>query len=207
MTVRVRLFAILRQRAGRDSVEIQVDEGATVADALDALAAQPGLGELLDRVPVRMAVNRDYAEPATELSPDDELALVPPVSGGAPIHVRVGAEPISLEEVTSRVVDPAAGAVVTFQGFPRDVPKLDYEAYAEMAAERIAAILSGCIERHGLVAAAAEHRTGAVPAEEASVLVAVSAPHREEAFAGAREAIDLIKAEAPIWKLEGEPAT
>ena len=207
MTVQVRLFAVLRQRAGRDSVEIQVDEGATVADALDALAAQPGLGEILGRVPVRMAVNRDYAEPATELSPDDELALVPPVSGGAPIHVRVGAEPISLEEVTSRVVDPAAGAVATFQGFPRDVPKLDYEAYEEMAEERIAAILSRCVERHGLVAAAAEHRTGAVPAEEASVLVAVSAPHREEAFAGAREAIDLIKAEAPIWKLEGEPAT
>jgi molybdopterin synthase catalytic subunit len=73
-----------------------------------------------------------------------------------------------------------------------------------MAEERIATILSECVERHGLVAAAAEHRTGAVPAEEASVLVAVSAPHREEAFAGGREAIDRIKAEAPIWKLEAE---
>jgi len=206
MTVRVRLFAVLRQQAGRDSVEIQVDEGATVADALAALAAQPGLGEVLDRVPVRMAVNRDYADPATELAADDELALVPPVSGGAPIHVRVGADPISLEEVTSHVVDPAAGAVATFQGFPRDVPRLDYEAYREMAEERIAAILVDCAERHGLTAAAAEHRTGAVPAEEASVLVAVSAPHRAEAFAGAREAIDRIKAEAPIWKLEAEPA-
>jgi molybdopterin synthase catalytic subunit len=203
MTVRVRLFAILRQRAGRDSVEIEVDEGATVADALDALAAQPGLADVLGRLPVRMAVNRDYAEPGTRLSADDELALVPPVSGGGPVHVRVGAEPISLEAVASRVVDPAAGAVVTFQGFPRDVPTLDYEAYSEMAEERIAAILAECAERHGLIGAAAEHRTGPVPAEEASVLVAVSAPHREEAFAGGREAIDRIKAEAPIWKLEG----
>jgi molybdopterin synthase catalytic subunit len=204
MTVRVRLFAVLRQRAGRDAVDIEVDEGATVADALDALASEPGLAGVLDRMPVRMAVNRDYAEPETELSPDDELALVPPVSGGAPIHVRVGAEPISLEALTARVIDPAAGGVVTFQGFPRDVPRLDYEAYAEMAEERIAAILTECAERHGLIAAAAEHRTGPVPAREASVLVAVSAPHREEAFAGGREAIDRIKAEAPIWKLEAE---
>jgi MoaE-MoaD fusion protein len=204
MTVRVRLFAVLRQRAGRDSVEVEVEEGATVADALAALGREPGLADVLDRVPVRMAVNRDYAEPETELSADDELALVPPVSGGAGPHVRVGPDPISLESVASRVVDTAAGAVVTFQGFPRDVPKLDYEAYGEMAAERIAAILSECVSRHGLVAAAAEHRTGAVPAEEASVLVAVSAPHRPEAFAGGREAIDRIKAEAPIWKLEAE---
>src|SRR4051794_14024307 len=109
MTVRVRLFAVLRQRAGRDSVAIKVDEGATVADALAALAEQPGLGDVLDRIPVRMAVNRDYADPATELSADDELALVPPVSGGASIHVRVGAERISLEAVTSRVVHPSAG--------------------------------------------------------------------------------------------------
>src|SRR5829696_8883927 len=182
MTVRVRLFAVLRQRAGRESVEIEVDEGATVADALDVLAKEPGLAGVLELMPVRMAVN----------------------SGCAAIHVRVGADPISLEAVTRRVVDSAGGAIVTFQGLPRDVPKLDYEAYAEMAEERIAAILSDCVERHGLIAAAAEHRVGPVPTAEASVLVAVSAPHRAEAFAGAREAIDRIKSEAPIWKLETE---
>ena len=119
-------------------------------------------------------------------------------------HVRVGPDPISLDEVAGRVVDNGAGAVVTFQGFPRDVPQLDYEAYGEMAEERIATILADCVERHGLVVAAAEHRTGAVPAEEASVVVAVSAPHRPEAFEGAREAIDRIKAEAPIWKLQAQ---
>jgi MoaE-MoaD fusion protein len=204
MTVRVRLFAVLRQRAGRDSVEVELEEGATVGDALAMLAREPELTDVLARIPVQMAVNRDYAEPETELSPDDELALVPPVSGGAGPHVRVGPEPISLDAVVARVVDPSAGAVVTFQGFPRDVPHLDYEAYGEMAAERIAAILVDCAERHGLVAAVAEHRTGAVPAGEASVAVAASAPHRPEAFAGAREAIDRIKAEAPIWKLQAE---
>ncbi|HEX3263306.1 MAG TPA: molybdenum cofactor biosynthesis protein MoaE [Solirubrobacterales bacterium] len=204
MTVRVRLFAVLRQRAGRGSVDVALQEGATVADALTALSREPGLADVLARVPVRMAVNRDYAEPETVLSPDDELALVPPVSGGESERVRVGPDPISLEEVAGRVIDPAAGAVVTFQGFPREVPQLEYEAYGEMAEERMAAILGDCIERHGLTAAAAEHRTGPVPAGEASVLVAASAPHRPEAFAGAREAIDRIKAEAPIWKLQAE---
>lgn len=204
MTVRVRLFAVLRQRAGRESVDVDLAEGATVADALAALAREPGLTDVLARVPVRMAVNRDYAEPETVLSAGDELALVPPVSGGEALYVRVGPEPISLEGIASRVVHTAAGAVVTFQGFPRDVPQLDYEAYGEMATERIASILADCIERHELVTAAAEHRTGPVPAGEASVAVAASAPHRPEAFAGAREAIDRIKAEAPIWKLQAE---
>jgi MoaE-MoaD fusion protein len=201
--VQVRLFAILRERAGRDSVEVNLGEGATVADAISALARLPGLS-VLDRVPVRMAVNRDYATLETQLHAADELALIPPISGGAGplIHVRVTAEPLSLDALARTVSDPAAGAVVTFQGMPREIERLDYEAYAEMAQERIAAILRECAERHGLTAAAAEHRVGSVPALEASVIVAVSAPHRAEAFAGGREAIDRIKAEAPIWKVE-----
>ncbi len=97
-----------------------------------------------------------------------------------------------------------AGAVVSFQGVTREVERLDYEAYDEMAAERIAEILRECVEHHGLEAAAAEHRTGSVPLGESSVIVCVSAVHRGEAFAGAREAIDRIKAEAPIWKREIE---
>src|SRR4051794_41889990 len=122
MTVRVRLFAVLRQRAGRESVEIEVQEGATVADALDVLAGQPGLAGVLDRLPVRMAVNRDYAEPETELSPDDELALVPPVSGGAPVHVRGGAGPIALEAGAAPGGGPAAGGGGAGPGVPRGRP-------------------------------------------------------------------------------------
>ena len=101
-----------------------------------------------------------------------------------------------------RVRDPRAGAVVTFAGVTRDVDLLEYEAYAEMALEALREIVHGAIERHGLCAAAAEHRVGVVPLGEPSVLVAASAAHRGEAFAGAREMIDAIKARAPIWKVE-----
>ncbi len=210
MTLRVRLFAILRERAGRDAVEVELAEGATVADALAALTRAPGLGELLARTPVRMAVNREYASESTAIAAGDELALIPPISGGAPsgdgprLHARVSAEPLSADALCRLVADPGAGAVVSFQGVTREVARLQYEAYREMAAERIAAILAECAARHGLLAAAAEHRVGAVALSEPAVVVAVSAPHREEAFAGAREAIDRIKAEAPIWKREVE---
>jgi MoaE-MoaD fusion protein len=204
MTVTVRLFAILRERAGSDSVEIELPDDATVDDALAALAERPGLAELLDRLPVRMAVNRDYADADTPLAAGDELALVPPVSGGADHHVRVTEEQLSPDSLAKAVGRPGAGAIVTFQGTTREVDRLEYEAYVEMAEERIALILAECAERHGLEAAAAEHRVGTVPLGEPSVVVAVSAAHREEAFAGAREAIDRIKAEAPIWKREVE---
>ena len=205
----VRLFAILRDRAGRDSIELRLPEGATVADALRALAETPGLADLLARLTVRMAVNRDYADAETALSTGDELALVPPVSGGAGrpaitsmVHTRITEEPLSVESVSRSVIRAGSGAVVTFQGVTREVDRLDYEAYAEMAEERIASILRDCVARHELEAAAAEHRIGSVPLGEPSVVIAVSAAHRGKAFAGAREAIDRIKAEAPIWKQE-----
>jgi molybdopterin synthase catalytic subunit len=203
MTVTVRLFAILRERAGRDSVEIELPEGATVGDAFERLAAAPGLGELVGRMPLRMAVNREYVDVGTAIAPGDELALIPPISGGAPrTQASVTEEPLSAERLSTWVGDPDAGAIVTFQGVTRAVASLDYEAYREMAEERIGAILVDCARRHGLLAAAAEHRIGGVARGEPGVVVAVSAAHREEAFAGAREAIDRIKAEAPIWKRE-----
>jgi molybdopterin synthase catalytic subunit len=228
MTVTVRLFAILRERAGRDSVEIELPEGATVGDAFERLAAAPGLAELVERMPLRMAVNREYANEGTRISAGDELAVIPPISGGAPepgepvvlsspqgdkgqqvagrTHAAVTEQALSAERLSRWVGDPGAGAIVTFQGVTREVASLDYEAYREMAEERIATILVECVERHGLLAAAAEHRVGDVPRGEPGVVVAVSAGHREEAFAGAREAIDRIKAEAPIWKRELDAA-
>ncbi len=205
MTVSVRLFAILRERAGRDSIELELQPGATVGDAISALGETAELSGVIDRLPVAMAVNRDYATADTVLSSGDEVALIPPVSGGAAdVHSRVTAEPLSLERLAKMVGRSGAGAVVSFQGVTREVERLDYEAYDEMAAERIAEILLECMERHGFEAAAAEHRIGSVPLGEPSVIVCVSAAHREEAFAGAREAIDRIKAEAPIWKREIE---
>ena len=206
MEVEVRLFATLRERAGRDRIELQLSEGATVADALEAAAREPGLNEVLADLPVRAALNREYVSEATPISEGDELALIPPVSGGetAAAQVRIGAEPLSVERLAAAVGRPGAGAIVVFCGTTREVERLEYEAYVEMAEQRIATILADCLARHGLEAAAAEHRTGPVALGEPSVVVAVSAPHRGEAFAGAREAIDRIKAEAPIWKLEVE---
>jgi MoaE-MoaD fusion protein len=199
--ITVRLFAVLRERAGSREVTVELPDGACVRDALSAL------GGLADGLPLVMAVNREYAPEDQVLEAGDELALIPPVSGGstaAAVHARIVAEPLSLDALVERVRDPRAGAVVTFQGVTREVELLEYEAYVEMAEERIAEIVAGAVERHGLCAAACEHRVGPVPLSEPSVAVAVSAPHREEAFAGAREIIDRVKAEAPIWKKEVE---
>jgi len=218
MTVSVRLFSLLRERAGCDRVELQLDEGATVADALAALARLPALSDLLGRLPVQLAVNRDYATASTPLAEEDELALIPPLSGGAQrttgrgrppsailaprVHAAVVDDALELATLAEFVRDARAGAIVTFQGVTREVSQLDYEAYRAMAGERIAAIAGDCAHRHGLCALAAEHRLGPVALGEPSVIVAASAPHRDEAFAGAREAIDRIKSEAPIWKVE-----
>jgi MoaE-MoaD fusion protein len=201
MEVTVRLFAMLRERAGRPAVTLELPEGARVGDALAELDG------LADGLPLVMAVNREYADEGRVLDAGDELALIPPVSGGATRAapwVRVSEEPLALDPLARHVRDPRAGAVVTFSGVTREVERLEYEAYAEMAEERMAAIAAEAADRHGLCVAAVEHRVGPVPLSEPSVIVAVSAPHRGEAFAGAREIIDRVKAEAPIWKKEIE---
>jgi molybdopterin synthase catalytic subunit len=198
MQVRVRLFAGLRERAGAHEVQLELPDGALVGDALAQMQALTG------GVPVVMAVNREYADASEQLNPGDEVALIPPVSGGSVgvAHVRITRAPLALDPLVERVRDPRAGAVVTFTGVTREVAELDYEAYVEMAEPKLEEIVLAAIQRHGLCAAAAEHRVGAVALSEASVAVAVSAPHRAEAFAGAREIIDRIKAQAPIWKRE-----
>jgi molybdopterin synthase catalytic subunit len=215
MRVRVRLFAALRDRAGTDEIELELPEGAVVADALERLRSLTG------DLRAVLAVNREYARAQTALHPDDELALIPPVSGGAGegagaapgvisgdsvsarfIHVRVTPDPLELGALAASVRDPRAGAVVVFEGVTREVASLEYEAYAEMAGEKIEAIVVSALDRHELCGAAVEHRIGVVPLSEPSVVVAVSAPHREAAFAAAREIIDRLKVEVPIWKRE-----
>jgi len=196
--VRVRLFAGLRERAGAPELELELPEGARVSDALEQMRA------LTDGMSVVMAVNQEYAEPDLPLQGGDEVALIPPVSGGSvsSLHTRVTEEPLALDPLMERVRDPRAGAIVTFLGVTREVELLEYEAYTEMAERQMAEIVRAAIERHGLCAAAAEHRVGIVPLSEPSVAVAASAPHRGEAFEGAREIIDEIKARIPIWKKE-----
>ena len=196
MRVTVRLFAQLRERAGRRELELDLPDGARVGDALAAL------DELAAGLPVVLAVNREYADEARELRAGDELALIPPVSGGSGIHVAIRSAPLDAEAIRRRVLDPRAGAIVVFDGITREVPKLEYEAYTEMATDALRAIAEAAMARHGLCAAAVEHRVGDVLLSEASIVIAVSAPHRAEAFAGAREIIDEIKLRAPIWKKE-----
>jgi len=201
VVITVRLFAGLRERAGRDRVEVELPEGSRVSDLLAAMEVAP-------RSCV-VAINREYADERAPVRAGDEVALVPPVSGGAPgvvRSVRVTAEPLDLAAVAAAVRDPSAGAVVVFEGVTREVPELDYEAYAEMAEERLRAIGEAVAAEHALSAVALEHRTGTVPLSEPSVIVAAAAPHRGEAFEGARALIDRVKAEAPIWKVEVDAA-
>jgi len=197
MRVKVRLFAGLRERAGVAEREL---EGVTrVSDVWAAL----GLGD--EPEGLLYAVNRRYAERERELADGDEVALIPPVSGGA---FRVTEEPLSLEAVVDEVADESAGAVATFLGTVRresrgrTVLYLEYEAYAEMAEDVMAQLAAELEQRYDLWAVAIHHRVGRVEIGEASVAIAVSAPHRQDALAACKDAIDTLKQTVPLWKKE-----
>jgi molybdopterin synthase catalytic subunit len=199
MRITVRLFAAVRERAGRGAQELELPDGASVADVWPAL-------ELGEEPPgIAYARNREYADRATALAEGDEVAVIPPVSGG---DFRLQAEPLDLAAVVSQVADPAAGAIATFIGTTRDhnrgrtVTRLEYDAYPEMAEAEMAKIASAVSERHAVAKVAMAHRTGHVPIGEASVIIAVSAPHRGAAMDACREAIDTLKQTVPVWKKE-----
>jgi MoaE-MoaD fusion protein len=202
VNVSVRLFAGLRERAGSERIDVELPDGASVGDLLAAMGETP-VGALRPGQCV-VALNREYAPVGATIGAGDEVALIPPVSGGeGPVRaVAVTGEALEVAAVSAAVRDPRAGAVVCFEGVTREVEALDYEAYAEMACERLRAIGEQEAARHGLCAVALVHRTGRVELGEPSVIVAASAPHRAEAFAGACALIDRVKAEAPIWKRE-----
>jgi molybdopterin synthase catalytic subunit/molybdopterin converting factor small subunit len=197
MPVRVRLFAGLRERAGWSEKEL---EGiARVGDVWPALELGEEPGGLL------YAVNREYAEPGQELRDGDEVALIPPVSGGAFL---VTEEPLSLDTVVAEVADERAGGIATFigtvrrQSRGREVQHLEYEAYAEMAEDVMALLARDLQDTHELCGIAIHHRVGRVEIGEPSVVIAVSAPHRQDALAACREAIDRLKETVPLWKKE-----
>jgi MoaE-MoaD fusion protein len=195
--VKVRLFAGLRERAGFAEREL-----AGVARVGDVWAAL-GLGDEPDGL--LYAVNREYADRAHELADGDEVALIPPVSGGA---FRITEQPLSLDDVVEEVADESAGAVATFLGTVRresrgrTVLYLEYEAYADMAEDVMAQIAADLERRYELWAVAMHHRVGRVEIGEPSVAIAVSAPHRADALAACREAIDTLKQTVPLWKKE-----
>ena len=195
--MRVRLFAGLRERAGWS--ERELEEVEQVADVWAAL----GLGA--EPAGLLYAVNQEYAAPDRRLADGDEVALIPPVSGGA---FRLSAEPLSVDAVVDEVKSENAGAIATFVGTTRvhsrdrTVRHLDYEAYEEMAEQVMAQIAAELVGRYELCAIAIHHRTGRVDIGEASVMIAVSAPHRQDALAACRDAIDTLKERVPLWKKE-----
>jgi len=195
--VTVRLFAGLRERAGTGRVE--VDGVARVRDVWSALA----LGD--EPAGMLYAVNREYAEPAQELADGDEVALIPPVSGGAYV---VTADPLDPARAVAEVARDDAGAIATFVGTVRrssrgrDVLHLEYEAYEEMAEPMLARLGAELTERHGLSDVAIHHRIGRVEIGEPSVVIAVSSPHRAASLDACREAIDTLKETIPLWKKE-----
>jgi molybdopterin synthase catalytic subunit len=197
MTVTVRLFAGLRERAGWSKRELEDVE--RVGDVW----AELGLGE--EPEGLLYAVNREYAGPDRQLADGDEVALIPPVSGGA---FRLSEDPLSLEAAVAEVASENAGAIATFVGTTRAwsrgraVRHLEYEAFegmAEQEMERIAEELRGRYELHDI---AIHHRVGRVDIGERSVVIAVSAPHRGDALAACKDAIDTLKEQVPLWKKE-----
>ena len=196
MLVDVRLFAGLRERAGWSRKQV---EAATVGDVWPAL----GLGE--EPEGLLYAVNRDYAPRDRALRDGDEVALIPPVSGGAFL---LSDEPLSLDRAVDEVRDERAGGIATFTGTTRiasrgrTVVHLDYEAYEGMADRVMAEIATELLSRHELSGIAIHHRVGRVAIGETSVVIAVSAPHRGDALAACKDAIDTLKERVPLWKKE-----
>jgi molybdopterin synthase catalytic subunit len=197
--VTVRLFAGLRERAGTGRAELDLREGSTLRDVWDAL----GLGE--EPEGLLYALNRSYAEPAQQLADGDEVAVIPPVSGGA---FRLTEGPVNLTAVVVEVVDERAGAIASFLGTVRAesrgrrVIALEYEAYEDMAEQVMAEIAEEVLARYDLCKVAITHRTGRVEVGGTSVAIAVSAPHRQDALAACADVIEFLKARVPLWKKE-----
>ena len=199
MNVRVRLFAALRERAGRGALEIEVADGATVGDIwpLLELGAEPR-GLLYAR-------NRVYVERTETLHAGDEVAFIPPVSGG---DFLLSGAPLSVENVVSEVRDDSAGAIATFVGTTRshsrgrDVLHLEYEAYEGMAEQVMSDLAGELTRRHDLCKVAIHHRVGRVDIGGTSVVIAISAAHRAAALAACAEAIEELKVSVPLWKKE-----
>jgi molybdopterin synthase catalytic subunit/molybdopterin converting factor small subunit len=197
--VSIRLFAGLRERAGTGARELELGDGARVGDvwsALDLGNEPPGL---------LYAVNKTYADTESALTEGDEVALIPPVSGG---DFKLTEAPLSLDAAVREVARDEAGAVATFLGTVRNrsrersVLYLEYEAYEGMAEDVMAQLAAELGDRHELSAIAIHHRVGRVEIGEPSVVIAVSSPHRAAALTACKEAIDTLKETVPLWKKE-----
>ena len=208
--VRIRFFGPAKELTGCEELVLTLPEGASVATAVSVLLRE--FPKLKDRLThYRLAINLDYADENASLKDGDELALIPPVSGGASevsVLVDVSPDPIDLTSLFDFVASPQAGAIVSFVGTVREfsrgkkVTALTYEAYEPMAKKELMGIAKEMLSRWQLCKVAIVHRTGTLSVGKISVAIVVSAPHRSDAFEAARYAIERIKEIVPIWKRE-----
>jgi molybdopterin synthase catalytic subunit len=210
MKVQVLYFAVFRERLGRSDDELEFAEGATVADAVAALAARHApVAQLRGRF--RVAVNQEFVDDAHVLREGDELALIPPVAGGADTarrHVELTERPLSLDRCIDAVRGAGMGGIVTFTGMVRlhsrgtTIDHLEYEAYAPMAVKVMTQLCDEIEAEIPGTRLAVEHRVGHLAIGDVAVVIAAAAPHRAEAFAACRAMIDRLKDRVPIWKKE-----
>ncbi len=209
MTIKLVFLGLAKDFAGTECASLELPQAATLADLRTLLSEQfVGLRGRLEVI--RLAVNESFAADDTVLNDGDEVALIPPVSGGAGgIHVDLVTEPISVEAVRHAVMgDPELGAIVTFEGATRREPhaehgsleRLDYVAYEGMARRQLERLAGEAMERWHAGRVAIVHRLGSVPPGEVSVMIAVACGHRAEAFDACRWLIDTLKQDVPIWK-------
>ena len=205
ITVKVRLFASVREIVGASEKTLEVPEATSVGELLERFVEQyPRLADTARCC--RLVVNRQYVEPSISLRDGDEVAFVPPVSGGGLYEVTEA--PLGVEPLVKAVTKDTAGAVVTFVGVVRGFSRgkkvryLEYEAYKEMAEEKLAELGREIQNRWGLSGVAIQHRVGHLEIGETAVIIATSAPHRQEAFEACEYAINKLKKDVPVWKKE-----
>ncbi|CAN5711470.1 molybdenum cofactor biosynthesis protein MoaE [soil metagenome] len=211
MSIKVRYFASVRELMGVKADSLELEQGATVAAALAAIAGDDARRDRAIKTCMSM-VNQEYVQPDHVLVDGDELALIPPVSGGERDAARkrfiVTAHPLHTADIEKLVESPSAGAVALFVGTVRDharghgVLRLEYEAYTPAAEKMLARIGDEIAGRWSVELVAIAHRTGLLEVGEASVVIGVSSAHRAEAFDACRYAIERIKQIVPIWKKE-----
>jgi len=209
MHVRVRLFASYREAAGVGEIGLDLGDGATVDDAIAALSRRhPAILALGGDRALVAARNREYVTRDTALAEGDEVALIPPVSGGADARIAVSETPLSVDRAIAAVRGDDIGGIVVFLGTVRDrsrgkrVRHLEYEAYPEMAEAKMREIAERLERTHAPLRIALHHRLGDLAVGEIAVIVVAAAPHRDAAFVAARAAIDELKQVVPIWKKE-----
>ncbi|MGH7765758.1 MAG: molybdopterin converting factor subunit 1 [Candidatus Dormibacteraceae bacterium] len=210
IAVHARLFARLREQAGTELEALEMPAGSTLQHVYEALRLlHPSLEP--DRKAVRGAINQEFADWSSTVADGDEVAFIPPVSGGAHgvgVLFELSSRPLDARRLEAAVAYKGAGAICTFTGVVRDnsrgraVTHLDYEAYEEMATAQMKKIGDEIGERWPQARVAMAHRTGKLEIGEASVVVSVSSPHRAEAIAACKWGIDRLKESVPIWKKE-----